>query len=134
MIKRVFAFLFIMSVVFTASSQASKPPISDSLRRIEAKHKVDDLYGRIMINNVQDTGNFAAMAVLYSDDTPTAAFGGKVADYTLNGLDETIIKTVKKMKKGEIAGPLETKAGWYIIKLNGRAHKGYNIQLIFIKN
>jgi parvulin-like peptidyl-prolyl isomerase len=130
--RPLFILLFLMIGVPALRAQVTKPPMSDSLNRIEKKHKIYEIYTRLM-NDVEDSSQFAAMAILYSDDSTTVSKGGWVKDYTLKSYDAAIIRAVKKLRTSEISMPIETKEGFYIVKRNGRVRKGYKIQLIFIK-
>ncbi|WP_297352546.1 peptidylprolyl isomerase [Paraburkholderia sp.] len=61
--------------------------------------------------------DFAALAKANSQDKPSAANGGDMGFMADTALVPEIRKAVDGMKAGEVAGPIQTTAGFHVIKL-----------------
>lgn len=130
--KKYFSFsLLLVNFVLAASAQPGKSTIH-SEDRGEKNHKAYEIYNRL-VNNEDDTTNFGTMAILYSDDTLTAAKACRIPVYSIEAFDESTKKVLKKLKPGGIAKPIETDKGVYIYRLIGKSSLGYKLQVIFIK-
>jgi peptidyl-prolyl cis-trans isomerase SurA len=77
----------------------------------EKKAKIDKIYAKI-----QEGTSFEDAVVQYSEDRGSAAREGKLAKFTVNRIVPEFVETIKKMKPGEIAPPLQTIYGFHIIK------------------
>jgi peptidyl-prolyl cis-trans isomerase D len=61
--------------------------------------------------------SFAELARKYSQDPGSAAHGGDLDFFTRGAMTKPFEDAVFSMKKGEIAGPVETDFGYHVIKL-----------------
>lgn len=66
--------------------------------------------------------DFAAVARAISEG-PTAANGGDLGELGRKGLLPELARAVEKLKVGEISGPIETKNGVHLVKIEGRRTK-----------
>ena len=65
-------------------------------------------------------GNFAALARKYSQDPGSAANGGNLGWMSRSGYDKTFTSALFSIAKvGGIAGPVKTRFGYHIIRLDG---------------
>lgn len=65
-----------------------------------------------------EPGEFAALAKRNSNDAASASRGGKLGWLTAETITPEIRAVVAKMKKGEISGPVEGRAGFHIVKVD----------------
>jgi peptidyl-prolyl cis-trans isomerase C/peptidyl-prolyl cis-trans isomerase D len=68
---------------------------------------------------------FEELAKLYTDDLSTKEVGGDIGFQSRLTLAPLLYDAAAAMKKGEVKGPIETKFGYYILKLNER--KAYDM-------
>ena len=87
-------------------------PASREVRHILVKQKAraDDLYRQL-----QDGGNFAALAKQYSQDPASKAQGGKFTAQQGATVPE-FDKTAFELETGELSRPVKTQFGWHIIE------------------
>ncbi len=119
---------FLLFAYLNSFAQKSKLSHCDS----SVRAKAFEIY-QGLIKNTADTSKFASIAILYSNDTATAASGGRAERFKLNDCDETIAKTIKKMKPGDISKPIENSQGFYLIRLNNKNGKWYEMQDILLR-
>ena len=77
------------------------------------QQQVLDLANRL-IQQTRKGANFSALAREFSQSA-SAAVGGDLGWVTKGQLDPAIDQTIARMGKGEIAGPIQTLAGYYIL-------------------
>jgi peptidylprolyl isomerase len=65
-----------------------------------------------------EPGEFAALAKRNSNDAASASRGGNLGWLTAETITPEIRAVVAKMKKGEISGPVEGRAGFHIVKVD----------------
>lgn len=71
-----------------------------------------------LIAQLNQGGNFTALAKASSRDTGTAAQGGELPWATPNGMPASFAAAVREMKKGEnFKTPVRTDAGWHVLRL-----------------
>jgi len=97
--------------------------------KAEAKKEANDL-----LTKIKKGGDFAKLAKENSDDTGTAADGGKFDMVNNDMVDESYRKAVLKLKKGQLHSTVvESDFGYFIIKLesiekNGRLTNDSDIE------
>lgn len=64
--------------------------------------------------------DFEELARRYSQDTASAARGGDLGFFREGELIEEIDNAIRGMKRGEVAGPIETPLGYHIVKVLDR--------------
>lgn len=60
---------------------------------------------------------FEQLAKKYSVDTSNADLGGDLGYLVPDSLDEQFAKAIDGLKVGQISGPIQTKFGWHIVKI-----------------
>ena len=89
------------------------PKNAPPAEREKAKARAEELLAQVK----KAPDSFAELAKKYSQDSASAAHGGDL-DYIARGaMIKPFEDAVFSMKKGEIAGPVETDLGYHIIKL-----------------
>ncbi len=71
--------------------------------------------------------NFAALASEYSDDSFTADKGGNLGTFKRGDLIQPLEIAVERTAEGEVAGPVQSPAGYHVIKVLRRTNSGGNI-------
>lgn len=80
---------------------------------VKGKVKIDSLYTKIKEGAV-----FEDIAKKYSEDTGTAALGGKLPKFGTGNMVEEFENTVLGLKNiNEVSKPFKTRYGWHIVKL-----------------
>jgi hypothetical protein len=78
-----------------------------------ARSKADEIKTQL-----QDGANFAKVAKSQSDDDTTKQTGGDVGFVSKNNDDpDGLIAAVQRLKEDEVSGVIETRSGYYIVKL-----------------
>jgi peptidyl-prolyl cis-trans isomerase SurA len=67
-----------------------------------------------LIQQTRNGANFSALAREFSQSA-SAAVGGDLGWVTKGQLDPIIDQTIARMNKGEVAGPIQTLAGYYVL-------------------
>ena len=89
------------------------PKINRSIS--EAKQLVDELLKKIENGEALDS-----LAVIYSDDPSAKKARGSLGWFTWGAMVTVFQEAVWRMEIGKITGPVETKYGYHIIKLDDR--------------
>jgi peptidyl-prolyl cis-trans isomerase D len=89
------------------------PKSAPPAERAKAKARAEELAAQAK----KAPDSFAELAKKYSQDTASAAKGGDMDYFTRGALIKPFEDAVFSMKKGEIAGPVESDLGYHIIKL-----------------
>ena len=72
-----------------------------------------------------DAGNeFGELAEAYSEDELTRQRGGDLGYVSLDGLAPQVVEEVQQLSPGEVSDVFSTRAGFHILKLNGRRQAG----------
>ena len=90
-------------------------PDATAGQRVEAKKRADEIYAEIK----KSKRPFEELVKLYSDDISKYA-GGDIGWQSRITIVPMVYEVALKMKIGEIAGPIDTKFGYQIIKLTGK--------------
>ena len=97
---------------YEKNKQQFSQPATRNVRHIlvKTKAKADDLYAQL-----QDGGNFAALAKQHSTDKSSAKSGGKIP-VTKGSTVPPFDKVAFELTTGEISKPVKTQFGWHVIK------------------
>ena len=121
----------------------------DSIPYVEAKYRVEQIVLKPKISNIEDSiakakitnfkkriengENFAALAVLYSEDPGSASKGGELGYVSRQDLVPEFAAVAFNLKnKGEVSRVVKTKFGYHIIQLIDRKGEKINIRHILI--
>lgn len=80
-----------------------------------AKAKIDDI-----LKQIKDGADFAEMATKNSEDTGSAAQGGKLDPFAAGEMVKPFSDTAFKTPVGQISDPVRSDYGWHIIKVEGK--------------
>ncbi|PHR59640.1 MAG: peptidylprolyl isomerase [Robiginitomaculum sp.] len=69
---------------------------------------------------VKAGGNFASLAFEYSKDAATRLEGGDLGFFNQESMVEPFANAAFLMKVGELSGPIQTRYGWHIIRIEAR--------------
>ncbi|MEM9242889.1 MAG: peptidylprolyl isomerase [Pseudomonadota bacterium] len=95
-------------------------PASPSAHEIQqAKNRAD-----VLVNQLKSGADFTKLALAQSDSPTTLSNHGDLGWRTFAELPDVFIDHIKKMKQGDIAGPIRTANGFHIIKLAGIRNSG----------
>jgi parvulin-like peptidyl-prolyl isomerase len=89
----------------------SAPNGQDPAKMATALHKAVDVGGRL------NTGDFAQLAKEQSEHADSAAKGGDLGFLPADRMMPEILKAVRSLSPGQIAGPVKTAEGLHFIKL-----------------
>ena len=78
----------------------------------EAQAQLAELAGRI-----QEGGEFAALALEFSEDIGSREMGGDLGYSDGNAFPEAFELSLAELQVGEVSAPLETGAGWHLVTL-----------------
>ncbi len=70
--------------------------------------------------------NFATLAREYSDDSFTADKGGNLGTFKKGDLIEPLEVAVERTPEGEVTGPVQSPAGYHVLKVLNRTSSGGN--------
>ena len=83
---------------------------------------------------IQAGEDFGQLAQQYSQDIRTASHGGELGFWRIGDLEDQAYEAAAlALKPGEIAAPVETQAGFYLIQLTACQENKYNTRHILIK-
>ncbi len=102
-------------------SQVPIRPNAKDLTEEEALAKAQDIEKQLASG-----GDFAALAKANSDDTGTATNGGALPPFTRGQMVPEFENAVFSQEVGKISGPVKTKYGYHIIKVEERNAKTYD--------
>ncbi|MEE2526066.1 peptidylprolyl isomerase [Hyphobacterium sp. HN65] len=90
--------------------------------QIRARHiLVDSLEAaEAIIALFNDGRDFAELAVQYSQDVATRIQGGDLGYFSRDGVLPEIASAAFAAREGELAGPIETEAGWHVLLIIDR--------------
>jgi peptidyl-prolyl cis-trans isomerase C len=80
--------------------------------KAKAKKKAEDLLAKI-----RSGGDFEKLASEFSEDDGSKARGGDLGFLQMDSLPKPFEKVAISLKPGEVGGPVETSAGYHIIKM-----------------
>jgi parvulin-like peptidyl-prolyl isomerase len=93
-------------------------PGADATTRAKARKQAGDLTRQARASGA----DFAALAAANSQDKPSASQGGDMGFVPESVLLPEIRKAAESMKPGDVSAPIETTAGFHVVKLvDGRA-------------
>ena len=102
------------------------PHVSESIK-LDTRNRLNELRERILKGD-----DFAAMAVLYSEDPGSAKKGGELG-YTNRGeLYPEFEAVAYNLKEGEVSQVIESKSGFHIIQLIERRGERINVRHILM--
>lgn len=99
------------------SDIAGKKEFSVAHILVKTKAEAEKIYESLTSKKAKKVANFADLAKKNSIDKDTASKGGKLGYVLEDNMLKEIAAVVVALKKGEISKPVETKSGWYIVKL-----------------
>ena len=84
----------------------------DEAKKEAIKIKIEEIYAKVKAGE-----DFSTLASTYSEDKQTTKNGGVLAAFGINTYDKAFEEAAFSLKNdGEVSLPIETKAGWHIIK------------------
>lgn len=110
-----------------ASSAPSSGPVEEvRIAHILISSSSPDAEGRAeKVAEMAKSGeDFAQLAKEYSDDSNSAGKGGDLGYFKQGDLIETLETAVENTPEGEVAGPVESPAGYHVIKVVERKTVG----------
>lgn len=93
------------------------------LRQIVA---IDEAVADTAIERLNNGDDFGKLATELSQDVTTSTRGGDMGWQPLDSLDPAIAEAAADLETGELAGPIETEAGWVVIQSIGQQVKTLN--------
>lgn len=96
------------------------PAESDKAAFTKAQSKANDMAARAKVKSV----DFPALAKAGSEHAESAAKGGDMGWVAEQNLIPELRDAVANLKKGDVAGPIKTTAGWHVIRLEDVKEKG----------
>lgn len=85
---------------------------SEEGKKAEAKATIDELY-----NKIKNGEDFNSLATQFSQDKQTIKNGGVLPAFGINTYDKSFEEAAFSLQKdGDVSMPIETKAGWHILK------------------
>jgi len=102
------------------------PHVSESIK-LETRNKLNELRDRIIKGD-----DFAAMAVLYSEDPGSAKKGGELGFTNRGELYPEFEAVAYNLKDGEVSPVIESKSGFHIIQLIERRGERINVRHILM--
>jgi parvulin-like peptidyl-prolyl isomerase len=96
------------------------PAESDKAAFTKAQSKANDMAARAKVKSV----DFPALAKAGSEHAESAAKGGDMGWVAEQNLIPELRDAVVNLKKGDVAGPIKTAAGWHVIRLEDVKEKG----------
>lgn len=73
-----------------------------------------------LLKQLGDGGSFEALAMERSLDAETRFNGGDLGYFTLDVMPDTFAASLQAAKPGDLVGPLQTEAGWVVLKVEDR--------------
>jgi len=121
----------------------------DSIPQVEAKYRVEQIVLKPKISNAEDSiakakitefkkriengGNFAALAVMYSEDPGSATKGGELGYVSRQDLVPEFAAVAFNLKnKNEVSRVVKTQFGYHIIQLIDKKGEKINVRHILI--
>lgn len=92
--------------------------VNDLVAPRDAMQQIRDIH-----KELQDGGDFEAVARKNSDDVTSANLGGDMGWFAPKDYGERIEQTLVALKDGEISEPFQTQSGWHIIERLGVREK-----------
>ena len=91
-------------------------PVDASPTQIqEAKQRAQTIYGKVVKSNRP----FKELVGLYSEDEISKASEGDIGYQSILTLHPAYYETARKLRQGQIAGPVQTRFGFHILQLTG---------------
>jgi peptidyl-prolyl cis-trans isomerase SurA len=103
------------------------PPFSEQ-SKLAVRQRLLDLRKRII-----EGGDFATLAILYSEDPGSAKKGGELGYLSKNDLVPKFANAAFSLKQGAVSPIVETKFGFHIIQMIDRKGERINVRHILIK-
>jgi foldase protein PrsA len=93
--------------------------------QIRARHILvpDEETAKEVKVKLDNGGSFEKLAQEYSNDDPTAVWGGDLGWFRAGDMVPEFEKVAYKLKKNEISDPVQTIHGWHIIQLTDKKEK-----------
>ena len=89
------------------------PPHPNGAEKSKARERAE----RLAASARRAPGDFAALAQRFSDDASSAERGGDLGYFRVGTMHQAFEDAVLRMRKGEIAGPIESPSGFHVIQL-----------------
>lgn len=103
--------------VYSEQTELARPG-----EQVRARHilvETEDA-ARAIIGLANDGRSFSELAVQYSEDIATRMQGGDLGYFTRGGVLEEISDMAFSTPEGEMAGPVQTEAGWHVLLIVDR--------------
>lgn len=92
-------------------------PVNANATQIQEAHqRAKSIYGKVVKSNK----TFNEQVRLYSEDEISKANGGDIGYQSILTLHPAYYEAARKMKTGQIAGPIQTRFGFHILQVTGR--------------
>lgn len=91
------------------------PVDANQTQILEAKRRAQSIYAKV----IQSKKPFADLVKLYSEDELSKGSGGDIGYQSILTLHPAYYETAKKLSMGQIAGPVQSRFGFHILKLTG---------------
>ncbi|MFF2448524.1 peptidylprolyl isomerase [Neobacillus sp. NPDC058068] len=107
------------------SDEDLKKYYEDWQPQIRASHILvpDEETAKEVKTKLDNGGSFEKLAQEYSNDDPTAVWGGDLGWFRAGDMVPEFEKVAYKLKKDEISDPVHTIHGWHIIQLTDKKEK-----------
>ncbi|WHY87521.1 peptidylprolyl isomerase [Neobacillus novalis] len=107
------------------SDEDLKKYYEDWQPQIRASHILvpDEETAKEVKTKLDNGGSFEKLAQEYSNDDPTAVWGGDLGWFRAGDMVPEFEKVAYKLKKNEISDPVQTIHGWHIIQLTDKKEK-----------
>ncbi|MEI7864763.1 MAG: peptidylprolyl isomerase [Chthoniobacterales bacterium] len=94
--------------------------LSSQTNKEAARKKADELSAQLK----KEPGKFATLAKEQSEDTASAAEGGKLGTLPVKNIAPEIRKAISSLSKGQISTPIEDASGYHLIRVDEVKEEG----------
>ena len=87
-----------------------------------------------LVARIRGGENFTRLARAFSDDPGTAQYGGSLGEFGQGEMLPEIEAALADLDPGQLGGPVETRLGWHVVRLDRRVALGFEQVENEIKN